>query len=145
MPEQTIFAVPIAEIMPIYQAIPEFDAPMHSDEIFQRLAQRESIALMAYSEGEPAGFKLGYGIDDTLFYSWLGGVLPAYRQSGVAQSLLVAQEEWARAKGYCKLQVKTRNCFPSMLRKLLKNNYHIIELEKKGLTADYRVLLEKSL
>lgn len=145
MSEQTISAASLTEIMPIYRAIPEFDTPINLDGIFQRLALRETIALIAYSEGKPAGFKVGYGIDDKLFYSWLGGVLPAYRQSGIAQSLLVAQEERARVKGYCKLQVKTRNSFPGMLRLLIKNNYHIIDLEKKGPTADYRVLLEKSL
>lgn len=145
MPKLTISAASLAEIMPIYQAIPEFDKPIGLDELFQRIALREKIALIAYSEGKPAGFKLGYGIDDNLLYSWLGGVLPAYRQSGVAQGLLVAQEEWAHVKGYCRLQVKTRNSFPGMLRLLIKNDYHIIALEKKGLTADYRVLLEKSL
>lgn len=145
MPELTISITSLAEIMPIYQSIPEFDKPIYTGELLQRISLREKIALIAYSEGKPAGFKLGYAIDDKLLYSWLGGVLPAYRQSGVAQKLLIAQEEWARVKGYCRLQVKTRNSFPGMLRLLIKNNYHIINLEKKGLTADYRVLLEKSL
>lgn len=145
MPELTISITSLAEIMPIYQSIPEFDKPIHTGELLQRISLREKIALIAYSEGKPVGFKLGYAIDDKLLYSWLGGVLPAYRQSGVAQKLLIAQEEWARVKGYCRLQVKTRNSFPGMLRLLIKNNYHIINLEKKGLTADYRVLLEKSL
>lgn len=84
MSEQTISAASLVEIMPVYRAIPEFDTPINSDEIFQRLALRETIALIAYTEGKLAGFKLGYGIDDKLFYSWLGGVLPDYRQSGVA-------------------------------------------------------------
>ncbi|EIX9082254.1 GNAT family N-acetyltransferase [Klebsiella aerogenes] len=141
----TICSVSLAEIIPVYRSIPEFDKPVLTGELFQRIELREKIALIAYSEGKPAGFKLGYAIDDKLFYSWLGGVLPAYRQSGVAQRLLIAQEECARVKGYCRLQVKTRNSFPGMLRLLIKNNYHIIDLEKKGLVADYRVLLEKNL
>lgn len=145
MPELTISTASLAEIMPIYQSIPEFDKPMNSVELSQRIALQENIALIAHCKGKPVGFKLGYGLDDKLLYSWLGGVLPAYRQSGIAQRLLIAQEEWARVKGYCRLQVKTRNSFPGMLRLLIKNDYHIISLEKKGKTADYRVLLEKSL
>lgn len=145
MPGLTISAASLAEIIPIYQSIPEFDKPIDSEKLFQRISRRKKIALIAYSEEKPVGFKLGYEIDNTLFYSWLGGVLPAYRQSGVAQNLLVVQEDWARVNGYCKIQVKTRNSFPGMLRLLIKNEYHIINLEKKGLTVDYRVLLEKNL
>ena len=145
MPELRISAVLPADILPLYHAIPEFDTPFGPAEIDQRLAHRPVCALIAYSGGKPAGFKLGYGTEPELFYSWLGGVLPAYRQSGIAQRLLVAQEQWARAEGYHRLQVKTRNSFPGMLQLLIKNRYYVIGLEKKGPPLEYRLLLEKAL
>jgi len=145
MPELTISVVSSVDILPVYHAIPEFARSINSEEIDQRLGHRESIALIAYVDGNPAGFKLGYQINDRLFYSWLGGVLPDYRRYGVAQSLLVAQENMCRTKGYCWLQVKTRNCFPGMMRLLIKNKFQIISLEKKGSPSDYRLLFEKQL
>ena len=99
--------------------------------------------MIAEIDGQPAGFKLGYQRQETVFYSWLGGVLPAFRRHGVAQALLAEQERWARAQGYRQLTVKTRNRFRAMLAMLLAHHYQIVQLEKKGEVADYRLLLEK--
>lgn len=101
--------------------------------------------MIAYVGEEPADFKLGYALDKDTFYSWLGGVLPAYRRDGVAQALLEAQETWAKEKGYKSISVKTRNSFPAMLMMLIKNGYQVIELEKKGEVVDYRLVLRKGL
>ena len=88
--------------------------------------------MIAEIDGQPAGFKLGYQRQETVFYSWLGGVLPAFRRHGVAQALLAEQERWARAQGYRQLTVKTRNRFRAMLAMLLAHHYQIVQLERKA-------------
>ena len=77
------------------------------------------------------GFKVGYQIDDTTFYSWFGGVSSSARKAGIAQALLYAQQKWAFEQGYKQIKVKSRNQFPSMLRLLIKNGYLIEKYEKK--------------
>ncbi|EPX7408002.1 GNAT family N-acetyltransferase [Cronobacter dublinensis] len=128
------------ETAAVYRLIPEFAGGHDAQAIRQRIGGRVACALVAYDEAQPVGFKLGYETAPGEFYSWLGGVAPAYRRDGMAQRLLEAQEH-----GYARLRVKTRNQFRAMLMLLIRNGYQIIELEKKGEAADYRLLLEKSL
>ncbi|ELY4000686.1 GNAT family N-acetyltransferase [Cronobacter dublinensis] len=133
------------ETAAVYRLIPEFAGGHDAQAIRQRIGGRVACALVAYDEAQPVGFKLGYETAPGEFYSWLGGVAPAYRRDGMAQRLLEAQERWAQEHGYARLRVKTRNQFRAMLMLLIRNGYQIIELEKKGEAADYRLLLEKSL
>jgi predicted GNAT superfamily acetyltransferase len=59
--------------------------------------------------GKPVSFKLGYRAEDGSLYSWLAGVLPAQRMTGLAQWLLEAQEAWAGAHGFAAIPVKSMN------------------------------------
>ncbi|EPT7002192.1 GNAT family N-acetyltransferase [Cronobacter malonaticus] len=133
------------ETVAVYRLIPEFAGLHDAQAIRQRIGARVACALVAYDGAEPVGFKLGYESAPGEFYSWLGGVVPAYRRDGVAQQLLETQECWARENGYQRLYVKTRNQFRAMLMLLVRNGYEVIGLEKKGEVADYRLLLEKTL
>ncbi|MEB5922245.1 GNAT family N-acetyltransferase [Franconibacter daqui] len=141
----TISHVTLDEIVSLCHRIPEFTLPVDNAALQQRIGASAACALIAYVGEKPAGFKLGYALDKDTFYSWLGGVLPAYRRDGVAQALLEAQETWAKEKGYKSISVKTRNSFPAMLMMLVKNGYQVIELEKKGEVVDYRLVLRKTL
>ncbi|APW41822.1 GNAT family N-acetyltransferase [Rhodoferax saidenbachensis] len=88
-----------------------------------RVADHPHIVLIAEIDGQPAGFKVGYALSCDHFYSWVGGVLPAYRKRGIAQFLLAAQEEWVWANGYQRITVKTSHQFPAMVAMLEKNAY----------------------
>ncbi|QHA87083.1 GNAT family N-acetyltransferase [Serratia rhizosphaerae] len=133
----------LAQIRQLYQHIPEFAAAHRLQDLQLRIGNAVHHALIAELDGQPVGFKLGYQTDDDTFYSWLGGVLPAFRRRGVAGQLLEEQERWARTQGFSRLTVKTRNQFRGMLMLLVSRHYQIIALEKKGEVADYRLLLEK--
>ncbi|AVI65717.1 GNAT family N-acetyltransferase [Shewanella sp. WE21] len=129
-----------AQLIQLSQQIPELDHPLTNEVLDQRLQGKTCLILVAYVEGELAGFKLGYEQEETIFYSWLGGVAFDFRRLGLAQSLLEYQETWARRQGYNHIQVKTMNRFPAMLNLLISNQYLITEL-----TADPKSLVDHKL
>ncbi|VEB97895.1 Glutathione transferase fosA [Cedecea lapagei] len=141
----TVRPASLAELLELYHRMPEFEDCRSVADLQARLSTNQSSSLIACVNGVPAGFKLGYALGETEFYSWLGGVLPEYRRDGVAQALLAAQEKWAVEQGYRTLTVKTRNKFRGMLIMLLKNGYQIVETERKGTPSEYRLRLQKSL
>ncbi|MBW3527372.1 GNAT family N-acetyltransferase [Shewanella sp. NKUCC05_KAH] len=129
-----------AQLIQLSQQIPELDHPLTNEVLDQRLQGKTCLILVAYVEGELAGFKLGYEQEEAIFYSWLGGVAFDFRRLGLAQSLLEYQETWARRQGYNHIQVKTLNRFPAMLNLLICNQYLITEL-----TADPKSLVDHKL
>lgn len=129
-----------AQLIELSQQIPELDHPLTNEVLDQRLQGKTCLILVAYVEGELAGFKLGYEQEEAIFYSWLGGVASDFRRLGLAQSLLEYQETWARRQGYNHIQVKTLNRFPAMLNLLISNQYLITEL-----TADPKSLVDHKL
>ena len=129
-----------AQLIQLSQQIPELDHPLTNEVLDQRLQGKTCLILVAYVEGELAGFKLGYEQEEAIFYSWLGGVAFDFRRLGLAQSLLEYQETWARRQGYNHIQVKTLNRFPAMLNLLISNQYLITEL-----TADPKSLVDHKL
>lgn len=124
-----------AQLIQLSQQIPELDHPLTNEVLDQRLQGKTYLILVAL-----AGFKLGYEQEETIFYSWLGGVASDFRRLGLAQSLLEYQETWARRQGYNHIQVKTLNRFPAMLNLLISNQYLITEL-----TADPKSLVDHKL
>ncbi|QSX37394.1 GNAT family N-acetyltransferase [Shewanella sedimentimangrovi] len=135
-------ATQVAELM---QQIPEFNKPATADELLTRLADKPCLLQWAFIEGELAGFKLGYALDEQHFYSWLGGILPDYRRLGLAQRLLESQEAWAKDKGYQQVSVKTLNRLAPMLGLLIRNRYQITALQSGMQLGDTKLSLQKSL
>ncbi|MCL2915110.1 GNAT family N-acetyltransferase [Shewanella corallii] len=129
----------------LIEALPEFDSRHDLDALVSRLQGQPHLALLSFVEGELAGFKLGYALDDTTFYSWLGGVLPEFRNLGLAKSMLVAQESWAKTKGYQSMEVKTMNCYAPMLTMLVSNGYQVTALAANDDIKLNKMTLRKSL
>ncbi|MCG9965514.1 MAG: GNAT family N-acetyltransferase [Shewanella sp.] len=134
------------QLLELSKQIPELDRPLSSDSLTARLSGKTCLILLAYVEGELAGFKLGYEQEKGVFYSWLGGVASDFRRLGLAQSLLEYQEKWASNQGYNHIQVKTMNRFPAMLNLLIRNQYLITELKADPLSQiDHKLHLSKSI
>ncbi len=135
------------DVQTVTNGIPEFINP-HSIEEYQRrfaLASHHLI-LVAYHENQPVGFKVGYQKDlDGSFYSWMGGVLPAYRQNKIAKKLADAMELWAKEQGFTSIIFKTRNSLKPMLMFGLSNGFYIIDFEKREPIEASRILLQKFL
>ncbi|ELR70512.1 hypothetical protein C900_03671 [Fulvivirga imtechensis AK7] len=135
----------IDDIISISHQIPEFHDPYGRQEYEKRLKEVPFLALKAVCKGKDAGFKLGYEMNKDYFYSWFGGILPEYRQAGIAHALATAQEKWAKSKGYKFIHLKTRNMFKPMLIFALKNGFNILKIEEREDIREHRILLEKSI
>ena len=137
----------IAECIEISKLIPEFSEESYDEKVYQnRLINTKHLILVALKDQTPVGFKVGYQRDnDGSFYTWMGGVLPEYRQLKIAQRLANEQESWAITQGFSAIVLKTRNRFKSMLIFALKNDFLIETIEKKENIQDQRIILRKKL
>lgn len=134
----------VEEAYEVFLSVPELDQYLSLQEMKERLCGEHHI-IVAEIDHILVGFKIGYLKDNAEFYSWLGGVLPKYRQTGVAQKLLLFQENWVRKLGVKSISVKSMNRFPSMLRMLIKNGYKIQGVEFYGDSEKERINFVKQL
>lgn len=134
----------LSEAVALSRKIPELIDP-HGESVYEiRLQGKPHLILMAVVAGEPIGFKVGYERDGQ-FYSWMGGILPGFRQKGIARALAEEQEKWAKNKGYTTISFKTRNSHTGMLIFALKNGFDIIGFKEKETIKNHRILLQKKL
>ncbi|MBY0315066.1 MAG: GNAT family N-acetyltransferase [Bdellovibrionales bacterium] len=114
------------------------------DDLERLKTVRNPCLVVVYIDDLPVGFKLGYEIDQQIFYSWLGGVKKEYRQLGLASLMMKTLVEWCGARGYKSLRTKTRNEFPEMM---ILNLKHGFKITKTYLSKDnqLRIEMEKSL
>lgn len=110
-----------------------------------RLAQMpDLLILIAYAGDIPIGYKIGYQVSESCFYSWIGGVLSAYRGQGAASDLMDAQHDWCRQRGYTFIKTKTMNRWREMLILNLKKGFEIKETIP-GDDGQLRIILVKEL
>ena len=126
--------------------IPEFGNKAYDLEEYQKRLHPPFLVLIGYYQEQAVGFKAGYSRgDEGYFYSWMGGVLPAFRKKGLAKILAQSQEQWARDQGFQTIWFKTRNQNREMLHFALSNGFNITEVQPKANIDHYRIILEKSL
>lgn len=139
----------LAEVWALYQSLPELAGGVITQSEFEhRLTRDSALLLVAERDSDLIGFKVGYDrYGDGSFYSWLGGVVTDARRDGVAQQLLLEQEQRVVAAGFDRIYVKSRNRFVGMLTLLLNNGYGIVgvALPDDLPVADGRLTLLKSL
>ncbi|WP_339876300.1 GNAT family N-acetyltransferase [uncultured Algoriphagus sp.] len=136
----------LEEIFRVHQLIQDFPEKIGLDFYEARLANVLYLALVAESDGELVGFKVGYQSDRAeTFYSWMGGVVTEFRKFGVATALADFQESWAMEKGFKDIFFKTRNRFPAMISFGLNRGFKIMKVIPKGGVEDYRIVMMKSL
>jgi ribosomal protein S18 acetylase RimI-like enzyme len=133
-----------AELAALCGAIPEFEQPYREAEFQKRLSGVPHLSLIAESGGQAIGFKVGYELQGQ-FYSWMGGVLPAFRGRGVASLLADHQEKWAISQAYPSILLKTRNQHTGMLIFALKRGFKIVGVIPRETLEANRILLRKKL
>jgi GNAT superfamily N-acetyltransferase len=113
-----------------------------SSDLDLRTQGKQSIHIaIGHFEGKPVAFKLGYEISKDVYYSWLGGVDPAYHRFGFASRLAEVQHDWAVAEGFQTVQTKCLNFNIPMLQLNLKHGFLIIDTELTELGL--KLILEK--
>jgi ribosomal protein S18 acetylase RimI-like enzyme len=113
------------EIVTLHNQIEELLPISDSCYFSERIADKNSLLLVAEIDSVLVGYKLGYWLDDNCFYSWLGGVHPDCRKQGIAKALLLEQERHVREMGTKEIRVKSMNQYRSMLLLLIAQGYAI--------------------
>lgn len=134
----------ISTIVTLSKKIPELVNPHPASEYEKRLNHVPHLILVAYQNNQAIGFKVGYDSANS-FYSWMGGVLPAFRRQGVAKKLADAQEAWAKQQNYSSITFKTRNEHKAMLMFALQNGFDIVDCYIKSSVQEYRIVLRKEI
>jgi GNAT superfamily N-acetyltransferase len=132
------------EVLALEESIPEFAKRTALEELRARL-DAVSLILVATLQGVPVGYKVGYASSTNDFYSWLGAVHPQYRGKGIAQALLLYQEQWAYERDFKTITVKSANRFPAMLSLLIANHYQIVGIENSGDADAVKIVFRKLL
>lgn len=135
-------AIVLEELIRLYTSIFK-DAIV--DFFIDRIETKEEVVIIvAYENEKPVGFKIGYKYNKTIFYSWVGGVLPSYRRRGIAQQLGAKQLEIVKEKGYSKIRTKSMNRFKPMLILNLKNDFDIVQVYTNS-TGQQKIVFEKDI
>ncbi len=130
----------------VSQQIPEFENTYPKSEYKNRLKDVKHLVLTAYLNSKPVGFKIGYATPTKQnFYSWMGGVLPKYRQLEIATKLFEFQERWIIRAGFQRILVKTRYKHIAMIKLLQKYGFIRIGIIPYDPNEETRVLYEKKL
>ncbi len=92
---------------------------------------------IAERAGEWVGFKLGYGREPNILYSWLGGVVPAMRRQGVADALMERQHAHAREAGYRVVETRSRAVNSAMIIINLRHGFQVagFEIDPRGIAV----------
>jgi GNAT superfamily N-acetyltransferase len=117
------------ELLVVHNQIAELTPIASSDYFAARIGAQPYLALVADCDGAIAGYKLGYWLAPTIFYSWLGGVHPDYRKQGIAKQLMVEQERRVVELGAQEIRVKSMNRYKAMLLLLIAQGYDITGTE----------------
>lgn len=136
----------LADAVDVSLHIPEFNNLYLAELYEKRLYDVKHLIVVAYSDNQPVGFKIGYDrYHDGSLYSWMGGVSPDFRRLGIADILADKQEEWAKSKGYRTIVLKTRMKHKAMLHFCEKRGFTIVETIQKLPDSETRILLKKLL
>lgn len=143
---QTLEGIPsqevLTELLGLYNTLFE-DAKL--DFFKERIQTKEYLVIiLCYDAKIPIGFKLGYRYNEDTFYSWVGGVLPEYRQKGIAKKLMQLQHDCASKKGYEKVRTKSMNRFKPMMCLNLKSGFDIVKVYTND-SQQTKIIFEKKL
>ena len=136
----------IDEAVALSRQIPEFHAPYDSSEYERRLGNK-GMVLIAASNETAVGFKVGYDryLDNVHYYSWFGGVTPAFRRLGIARLLQERMETQVRKMGYRILRFKTLNKHRNMIHFALDSGFYVYSFKEMEDPMESKIYFEKRL
>lgn len=120
-------------------------AVFDDEHIINTFDREDLLMLLAQTAETAVGFKLGYRLDATTFYSAKGGVHPAYRRKGIARALLHEMLAIVRERGYERFVYDTfPNKHPGMTVLGLDEGFQVIRAGYSPQYEDYRLRFEWS-
>ena len=91
-----------------------------------RITNMPDVSLFYALKGNiPVGFKAGYAITESRYYSWLGGVHPDFHRNGIASLLMKEQHSWLRDSEYAIVETHVRQDNAAMIKLNLKFGFTI--------------------
>ena|SRR5579884_1751533 len=122
----------------------EIFGDIDEEDLGWRLSRMPDVSVQAaYDSSTLVGFKFGYALTKSRYYSWLTGVDNQYRRQGIARQLLVAQHDWARGHKYTTIETSAQRSDEVMLQLNLSFHFQIIGTYCRDTTP--RVLMMKRL
>jgi predicted GNAT superfamily acetyltransferase len=82
-------------------------------------------AFLALSADRIVGFKVGYAKSQRKYYSWLGGVDPAFRRRGIASALMAQQHGWIATRGYTVVETSANQENVAMAQVNLQHGFRV--------------------
>jgi GNAT superfamily N-acetyltransferase len=91
-----------------------------------RLSHMPDVSVFrADVEEQLVGFKIGYATARRKYYSWLGGVHPAFRGRGIASELMLRQHRWLAERGYSTVETAANQENHAMAQLNLRHGFSI--------------------
>lgn len=102
------------------------------------------LTIVAMSDGQVVGYKIGYERKPEHFCSWIGAVAQEFRKRGIGTELMRLQHQWCRVRGYRAIRTTTKNKWRDMIVLNLRSGFDIIGAytDEKG---EPKLILEKRL
>ncbi|MES3630792.1 MAG: GNAT family N-acetyltransferase [Longimonas sp.] len=113
--------------------------------VIRSFERTDLLMLVAWLNGAPTGFKVGYRLRKGVFYSAKGGVVPDVRRQGVARALLHAMLDAVRGRGYREFVFDTfPNKHPGMTILALNEGFQVVKAGYNAEHEDYRLRFSRS-
>lgn len=87
--------------------------------------RQDSLLILAFHEGRPVAFKVGFREEPGCFESWRGGVLETVRRTGIARELMRVQHDWCVQRNFRVIKTITNSDNTGMLILNLRSGFEI--------------------
>lgn len=121
--------------------------PTYQLPYFERrfLGRHNVLTLLAQQNHRPVGFWMGFELKPTMFYHWLGAVVPELRRQGVGRQLQEAFQAWARDHEYEYIRCECLNHQREFIHFAIGIGYDIVGIRWDSTHADNLIVFEKTL
>ncbi len=147
MANAEVVVVGPGELPLIVEMYNEIFRPPRDVEFFRRriIGRQNTLLLVAHVDQRPVGFSTGIELKHNVFFSWLTGVLPDYRRTGVATQLHEAEVAWAAEHGYRFVRMECHNAHRPILHMAIKSGFNIVGVRWDPDRSENLVIFEKTL
>lgn len=121
--------------------------PQKDAQFFRRryMGRYNPLILVASLDERPVGFFCGFELKPSTFFAWLYGVLPEFREAGVASQLADAAHAWAAEHDYSLMRFECQNQHRAMLQMAITQGFDIVGVRWDSDRNANLVIFEKTI